>query len=174
MRMSDCHPEVKHFCKGLCRRCYTREYEKKRRASGIRGDYFDKYREANPDKCAAYVVTRRSNEDNLRRDYESKRKSDYKVKYNLEVEDVARMIQTCNDACEICRIPFDYTEGFNIDHCHRTGAVRGLLCMHCNTGLGHFRDSTFRLDSAKDYLRDNRSSSQAKDAIIAASPAVVK
>ena len=52
--------------------------------------------------------------------------------------------------CAICSDTF--TRVPDIDHCHTTGEVRGLLCSHCNTGLGKFRDSTERLQAAIRYL----------------------
>jgi hypothetical protein len=43
----------------------------------------------------------------------------------------------------------------SIDHCHNTGKVRGLLCDHCNKGLGLFKDNIDYLNKAIEYLKYN-------------------
>ena len=41
-----------------------------------------------------------------------------------------------------------------IDHDHKTGRIRGLLCRHCNLGLGAFLDDTEVMGRAIDYLNE--------------------
>jgi hypothetical protein len=76
-----------------------------------------------------------------------------KKKYNLSPEALTLMLQEQNNRCAICKVSFD--EGFkvNIDHSHKTGKVRGLLCKHCNTALGSLKENVGVLMSAINYLK---------------------
>lgn len=53
--------------------------------------------------------------------------------------------------CAICE-KFFPKEKLQVDHDHKTGKVRGLLCFHCNLGLGHFKDNIRALANAIRYL----------------------
>lgn len=54
--------------------------------------------------------------------------------------------------CRICDAPLVRGNRPRIDHCHRTGRVRGLLCNRCNLGIGLFADNVESLISAANYL----------------------
>lgn len=60
-----------------------------------------------------------------------------------------RLIQ--QTVCEICGGK-DKDRNLALDHCHKTGQVRGRLCMACNVALGHFKDNTDLLRKAVEYL----------------------
>ncbi len=47
-------------------------------------------------------------------------------------------------------------KAFDVDHCHITKTVRGLLCNNCNRGLGHFQDDTENLQKAIKYLEKHK------------------
>lgn len=52
---------------------------------------------------------------------------------------------------KVCQICFS-EENLQIDHCHQSGRVRGMLCMKCNRGIGLLKDNPALLDRAAQYL----------------------
>ncbi|MFG2824663.1 endonuclease VII domain-containing protein [Kitasatospora sp. NPDC048365] len=83
------------------------------------------------------------------------RKRWLRVLYGLTIEDFERMLAEQSLKCAICAVEFDPEEHDRkpvVDHNHKTGAVRELLCHKCNLALGHFEDDVTRLRSAIDYL----------------------
>lgn len=54
--------------------------------------------------------------------------------------------------CAICGKPTENNRLLAVDHDHRTGAIRGLLCDSCNKGLGFFEEKTLLLKKAMMYL----------------------
>lgn len=68
-------------------------------------------------------------------------------------EEYQQRLQEQNGLCALCSGPQTHGGGrLCIDHDHATGAVRGLLCHHCNKALGYFRDDIQALQRAIMYL----------------------
>lgn len=73
--------------------------------------------------------------------------------YGLTLADYDRMAEDQGNGCAICGGPPTGNTGrFHVDHCHKTGNIRSLLCGKCNTGLGSFDDSPEKLRLAIAYL----------------------
>jgi hypothetical protein len=73
-------------------------------------------------------------------------------RYGIEAQQKNDMIFKQNNVCAICREPFKNKLDTNIDHCHTTKKLRGVLCRLCNTGLGKFKDSPELLRFAALYI----------------------
>lgn len=73
-------------------------------------------------------------------------------KYGLDAAALESLLNGQDWCCSICATPFASQKEIHIDHCHKTGRVRGVLCQGCNTGLGLFRDDRLRLTLAAKYL----------------------
>nr|WP_132552826.1 endonuclease VII domain-containing protein [Rhizobium azibense] len=75
-------------------------------------------------------------------------------KYGMREEDLQLILMFQNNECKICGSPIvpGTKSGLHIDHCHRTGRIRGLLCIGCNMGLGSFKDDPSALLNAIAYL----------------------
>jgi recombination endonuclease VII len=72
------------------------------------------------------------------------------ARYGLSIEAHDSLLATQNNCCAICEGRF--TKPPHVDHCHKTGEVRGLLCSNCNTGIGNLRDDPALLRKALEYL----------------------
>jgi predicted nucleic acid-binding Zn-ribbon protein len=83
--------------------------------------------------------------------------TDQMRQFGVTEEEAIELIDTTH--CEICgtkirnggnKVPA--RERRATDHCHATGKVRGVLCGHCNRGLGMFEDNIGILERAIKYL----------------------
>jgi hypothetical protein len=81
------------------------------------------------------------------------RRSHIKTAYGMTVEQYDAMLITQNGVCAICSKPSSNKKRLHIDHEHATGAIRGLLCHSCNTGLGLLRDDPILLVRCLEYLK---------------------
>lgn len=105
------------------------------------------YRAANAEKIRAsqakYRASRQASGETLAKDRMRK--------YGVSPDCFQLMLAVQKNACAICKEIF--LKPPHVDHCHKTGEVRGLLCGSCNRALGLLKDSPDLLESAKEYLQ---------------------
>ena len=73
--------------------------------------------------------------------------------YGFNFETFSLMVEKQNHSCAICFSKLDIGKNTHVDHDHKTGKVRAILCQNCNTALGSFKDSIDILKSAVKYLK---------------------
>jgi hypothetical protein len=80
--------------------------------------------------------------------------------YGITESDYLQMFEAQQGVCAICRQQESRRNAsgqeityLSVDHDHKTGKIRGLLCHGCNTSLGRFNDDPGILQRAIDYLR---------------------
>lgn len=76
-------------------------------------------------------------------------------KYKLTKQEYDNLNLKQNFLCKICGLK-NNGRRLCVDHCHRTGKIRGLLCSKCNLGLGHFDDDIIKIEEAIKYLNENK------------------
>lgn len=87
----------------------------------------------------------------------------YVRRNNLKLckEEYKKILDKQNGVCAICEKPEQIINGrinkvpkrLAIDHCHKTGVIRGLLCHKCNVSIGSFDESIETLEKAIAYLK---------------------
>jgi len=112
------------------------EYTEKRK------EYYQKNKEA------IIAGVKKYRENNLEQIKERKRKKNY----GIEPGTYDKMLLEQDNKCCVCYIELDQCKQISIDHCHKSGDVRGLLCSRCNLMLGMVEDNIDILQSAINYL----------------------
>ncbi len=72
-------------------------------------------------------------------------------RFGLTIAEFEEMVQLQQRRCAICN-DLPNRENLDIDHDHKTGKVRGLLCSACNRAIGYMGDNPERLIKAANYL----------------------
>lgn len=107
------------------------------------------------------VLWRKQNPDKFK---EYSWKNHLKKKYNITPELYDKMLKNQNGLCLICQKPETFIEPKGtsnelrrlcVDHDHKTGKIRGLLCSRCNKSIGQMEDSPSLLRIAAKYLEDS-------------------
>jgi hypothetical protein len=124
-----CHPTKQHYAKGLCNVCYKRAKADARAASEPE---FAEHRKV--------LQLARAHKYTLR-------------EHGMTPEEYEVLVEAQGGVCAICGRPEPEGRKLHVDHNHRTGARRGLLCGPCNRALGMFEDDPERLLAAAAYLQ---------------------
>ena len=140
MKMATCHPDKPHTAFGMCSNCYYK-------------DRYKKYPELLKKRNATPAARARKHK------WYKKQLPGYAIsnhlqhRYGITQADYDLMLHKQDNKCKICLKEFTKEKRPNIDHNHKTGQVRALLCPACNTGLGMVRESEFNLARMIAYLR---------------------
>lgn len=127
---------------------YWRNPEKNRAAARER-------RKNNPDRYKSYV--RRYREKNI----DAERARHLMREYGITIEQYNIMEAQQDGLCAICKQPeTQERKGVKyrlaVDHCHKTGKVRGLLCFKCNSSMGSFEKRDVPMSNVESYLEKYR------------------
>jgi|SRR3990172_9487672 len=113
-----------------------KDYDKDYKA--FNRDYQRWYRKTYPDRSKGY---------------------DLKKYYGISFEEYTQLQASQRGVCAICGNIEKATRNYSsdkrnlaVDHSHTTGKIRGLLCTHCNQGIGNFRENPEFLAKAISYL----------------------
>lgn len=157
------YPSLKGCGNYICKSCHgkdQREYDqahKPQRALSQR-----RRRKSNPEYAERQRVSNRkwmlANSEYLKK-YRSERREHTKGRslqrnYGMSLGDYKRLFIEQQGRCKICGIHQSELKNrrvLHVDHCHKTGKIRGLLCGRCNTWLGRYEDNGF-VAQVREYL----------------------
>jgi transposase-like protein len=104
--------------------------------------------------------------DSKRKITQKERNLQYKTGYKISLELLHKIEENQNFTCKICHKPETSlaggknserkTKALALDHNHKNGNIRGLLCHRCNVAMGMFEEDTRLLQQAKEYLSVKR------------------
>jgi hypothetical protein len=165
-RLCGCGCAEKYVSSYGCIRCtaarnsneYIKKYSKTNKAKARNSQYAEKLKQAG--KFKEYNAKWRENggSGKAKEYYNTAKRSIWrnnqlKRDYNLTLEQYDQMLRQQRDCCIICNTHVDtQKKELAVDHCHKTGIIRGLLCKGCNTGIGNFKDDINIMKRAIEYL----------------------
>ena len=75
------------------------------------------------------------------------------AKYGLTMAEYKALFESHNHKCKICKASKKRNRKLAVDHDHKTGKIRGILCDRCNTVLGLLRDDMKLIKNMLKYLK---------------------
>lgn len=124
--------------------------------TAVRKEYLKKWKKNHKIHLSKWRKKHRlKNLDESRR---KEREQRYKYNYHSTVAEIEDLFQKQNGICPICRLPLhrEIPRECHVDHCHRTGKLRGWLHKQCNILLGACNEDEQKLLNAIDYLNKTK------------------
>lgn len=100
-----------------------------------------------------------------RRTFDTERTAKLRQKFGITPEQYRVMLDRQGGVCAVCKRPetrrgnHGQVKHLAVDHDHRTGRIRGLLCHDCNVAIGYLADDPERMRDAMAYLDNTDSAS---------------
>ena len=139
-----------------CKVCCAIEF-KRYRNTDLNKERFRQYRWRSKPENKAMLAERQRQYALEKPDlvFKKKRKAHLKKNFGLSLEAYEALLKAQGSKCALCSVtsPSSHRTNFYVDHCHKTGKIRGLLCGACNMGLGHFKDNPETMAAAIEYLK---------------------
>ena len=110
--------------------------------------YYQIHKESRRAKARQYYRENEGPRRKMTRDYH------FKHRYGITADERDAMEKKQQGLCAICGWPSKTSRRLAVDHNHKTGKVRALLCNSCNTGLGYLEDKSWH-EVAQRYLVDH-------------------
>lgn len=108
----------------------------------------------NPDRFEQSKAERKTDKVKKDRDYLVDRRKNLKTRYNMSLDDYDSLLKAQDYRCKLCnKEHMTNNKRLYVDHCHRTGKVRGLLCSNCNLSLGQIGDTIESVEKILKYLK---------------------
>jgi hypothetical protein len=139
------------------RKAYMDEYRQKNK------EKLKQYRKENKDYFQCYYKNNSSPElrkqmwekqKNKNNRKQKNRNNHLKNKYGITQDDYNQMFENQKGCCSICgKHQSEVSRALSVDHNHKNGEIRGLLCHTCNSAIGKFYDDITLLENAISYLK---------------------
>lgn len=130
---ASCHPDRPIRAKGLCDACYNHQWRRTTARKGDRETYDGAWNDRKREEHPWYFR-------------EMKMRVRYRIYFTKKMYEA--MYAEQEGRCLICD---EWQPVLDVDHCHEANVIRGLLCGHCNRGIGLFRENPERLRRAAEY-----------------------
>ncbi len=88
----------------------------------------------------SYRIENKEKIKKLAQEYKPRRKALWLLRYGLTVDEYDAQVVQQGNCCAICGKQPKPGKVLVVDHDHKSGKFRGLLCMNCNSGIGNLKD----------------------------------